>query len=192
MGIDGMGWVAVAPTLARLRISSSSPPRPSPSVLPPRDWGMERGGGQGSRSEIVEGERRLHRESVPRPGERARSMRGHGEIRASGRASWARSAGGFHARTLRGGAQAEGEAVWGGPGSAATSIGDAVEACIVGEIRGWVPCADTARSTGGGRGGVGWWGGIRGTFHRRQEDRAAQAEPCTTQMCGSLHSTLKE
>jgi hypothetical protein len=32
----------------------------------------------------------------------------------------------------------------------------AVEACIVGEIRGWVPCADTERwSTGGGRGGVG-------------------------------------
>jgi hypothetical protein len=134
MGIDGMGRVAVAPTLARLRISSSSPPRPSPSELPPRDWGMERGRGQGSRSDIAGGEGRLHRESVPRPGERAGSMRGHGEIRASGRASWARSAGGFHARTRRGGAQAEGEAVWGGPGSAAPSIGGAVEACIVGEI----------------------------------------------------------
>jgi hypothetical protein len=134
MGIDGMGRVAVAPTLARLRISSSSPPRPSPSELPPRDWGMERGRGQGSRSDIAGGEGRLHRESVPRPGERAGSMRGHGEIRASGRASWARSAGGFHARTRRGGAQAEGEAVWGGPGSAAPSIGGTVEACIVGEI----------------------------------------------------------
>jgi hypothetical protein len=38
----------------------------------------------------------------------------------------------------------------------------------VGEIRGWFPCADTARwSTGGGRGGVGR-AGIRGTFHRRR------------------------
>jgi hypothetical protein len=42
--------------------------------------------------------------------------------------------------------------------------------CIVGEIRGWVPCADTARwSIGGGRGGVGRRAGIRGTFHRRQD-----------------------
>jgi hypothetical protein len=41
MGIDGMGRVAMVPTLARLRIFS---PRPSPSVLPPRDWGWNGGG----------------------------------------------------------------------------------------------------------------------------------------------------
>jgi hypothetical protein len=44
MGIDEMGRVATVPTLARLRISSSSPPRP---VLPPRDWGWNGGGGRG-------------------------------------------------------------------------------------------------------------------------------------------------
>jgi hypothetical protein len=53
------------------------------------------------------------------------------------------------------------------PGSATPSIGGAVEACIVGEIRGWVPCADTTRWS---RGGVGRRGRIHGTFHRRQED----------------------
>jgi hypothetical protein len=44
------------------------------------------GGGGGRRPRERGGEGRLHRESVPRPGERAGSMRGHGEIRASGRA----------------------------------------------------------------------------------------------------------
>jgi hypothetical protein len=55
MGIDGIGRVVTVPTLAHLWISSSSPPRPSPSVRPPRDWGGTGGAGQGSRSEIAGG-----------------------------------------------------------------------------------------------------------------------------------------
>jgi hypothetical protein len=76
------------------------------------------------------------------------------------------------------------------------------------------PCADTARS---GRAGVpgsaaprrrsrqggaqakgeAVWGGGPGSAHlpsaaRRPSVRAPPAEPCTTQMCGRLHSTLKE
>jgi hypothetical protein len=49
-----------------------------------RRWRCGRGVGRRPRERGGEG--RLHRESVPRPGERAGSMRGHGEIRASGRA----------------------------------------------------------------------------------------------------------
>jgi hypothetical protein len=81
------------------------------------------------------------------------------------------------------------------PRSAAPSIGGAVEACIVGEIRGWVPSwtrrggAQAERERRCGR-----RAGIRGTFHaaRGPSIRAPQAEPCTTQMCGRLHSALKE
>jgi hypothetical protein len=88
------------------------------------------------------GQAGVHRGRDPRVG----SMRGHGEVEHRRRerrcgeegrdprhlpsaswwrhASWARSVGGFHARTRRGGAQAEGEAVWGGgPGSTTPSIG---------------------------------------------------------------------
>jgi hypothetical protein len=70
---------------------------------------------------------RLHHESVPRLGERAGSMRGHGEIRASGHVGIRDT---FHWR--RGGGVHRGRDPW------------------VGSI------VDTARwSTGGGRGGVG-------------------------------------
>jgi hypothetical protein len=189
-----MGRVAVAPTLARLWISSSSPPHPSPSVLPPRDWGMEWGRGQGSRSEIVGGEGRLHRESVPRPG-------------------------GIHARTRRDpGKQAciVGEIHGWVPcvdtvrWSTGGGRGD------VGRRAGIHDTFHRRRGGGMHRGRDPWVGSMHGhgeVEHRRRERRcgeegrdprhlpsvargpsirAAQAEPCTTQICGRLHSTLKE
>jgi hypothetical protein len=79
------------------------------------------------------------------------------------------------------------------PGSAAPSIGGAVEACIVGEIRGWVP-SRTRRGGAQGEGEAVWEEG-RDPRHLPSVGpsiRAPQAEPCTTQMCGRLHSTLKE
>jgi hypothetical protein len=63
----------------------------------------------------------IHARTRQDPGERAcRDPRHLPSAARWRRASWARSASGFHARTRRGGA----EAVWGGgPGSAAPSIG---------------------------------------------------------------------
>jgi hypothetical protein len=120
---------------------------------------------------------RLHHESVRRPGERAGSMRGHGEIRASGCAG---IRGTFHRR--RGGGVHRGRD---------PRVGSIADTARVGSI------ADTARwSTGGGRGGVGGGPGSatpsiggngKRTFHPRAIGRTVHHS-----MCGRLHSTLKE